>query len=396
MAPGGYPHRPEGRASTTVRSPGHERPAQPRTHHRGPRRGYVRPGVPLRGAPGGGRPQARARDGRAQDRVRVPNLRPQRVRRVAVATRPRELRGRRARAVRRARRVPARACATRALRPRVASGHHVPDGRPAVARRVRDPGAARPPRAGPLRAGAARSSGTRWCTPRPTASAGPWRRRPRDARTRAVLVAGDTQHDLGVRGGTIGRSRDCDVVLDDRNVSRRHAEIRVRADGSWTVARPGLDERRARSTGGASATGARSCGRVTRSSWGRPRSSSSWSEPVLEPVSVGLKLAFLAVLYLFLIWVARSALKDLRRPVGAGAPRPPADATGIHPVQPGGTPGSGAARLVVESRPRPRPRHGVRRGGGRDARPRRRARSISRTRSRPPATRGSSGRAGSS
>jgi hypothetical protein len=34
---------------------------------------------------------------------------------------------------------------------------------------------------------------------------------------------------------------------------------------------------------------------------------------VLEPVSVGLKFGFLAVLYLFLLWVARSALKDLRR-----------------------------------------------------------------------------------
>ena len=52
---------------------------------------------------------------------------------------------------------------------------------------------------------------------------------------RAVLVAGATHHDLGVRGGTVGRSRDCDVVLDDRNVSRRHAEIRVGPDGSWTV-----------------------------------------------------------------------------------------------------------------------------------------------------------------
>jgi FHA domain len=33
---------------------------------------------------------------------------------------------------------------------------------------------------------------------------------------------------------------------------------------------------------------------------------------MLEPVSVGLKFGFLAVLYLFLLWVARSALKDLR------------------------------------------------------------------------------------
>jgi hypothetical protein len=32
----------------------------------------------------------------------------------------------------------------------------------------------------------------------------------------------------------------------------------------------------------------------------------------LQPVSVALKFGFLAVLYLFLLWVARSALRDLR------------------------------------------------------------------------------------
>jgi pSer/pThr/pTyr-binding forkhead associated (FHA) protein len=32
-----------------------------------------------------------------------------------------------------------------------------------------------------------------------------------------------------------------------------------------------------------------------------------------DPVAVLLKFAFIAVLYLFLLWVARSALKDLRR-----------------------------------------------------------------------------------
>ena len=34
---------------------------------------------------------------------------------------------------------------------------------------------------------------------------------------------------------------------------------------------------------------------------------------MLEPVSVGLKFGFLIVLYLFLVWVAWSALRDLRR-----------------------------------------------------------------------------------
>jgi hypothetical protein len=54
---------------------------------------------------------------------------------------------------------------------------------------------------------------------------------------------------------------------------------------------------------------------------------------MLEPVSVGLKFGFLAILYLFLLWVARSALKDLRRDRGGAAAiqRPVADdATGMY------------------------------------------------------------------
>ena len=35
----------------------------------------------------------------------------------------------------------------------------------------------------------------------------------------------------------------------------------------------------------------------------------------LDPVAVALKFGFLAVLYLFLFWIARSSLKDLRRVV---------------------------------------------------------------------------------
>jgi pSer/pThr/pTyr-binding forkhead associated (FHA) protein len=37
-----------------------------------------------------------------------------------------------------------------------------------------------------------------------------------------------------------------------------------------------------------------------------------------DPITVLLQLAFIAVLYLFLLWVARSSLKDLRRPTGGG------------------------------------------------------------------------------
>jgi hypothetical protein len=63
-----------------------------------------------------------------------------------------------------------------------------------------------------------------------------------------------------------------------------------------------------------------------------------------DPISVALKFGFLAVLYLFLLWIARSALKDLR---GAVAPAP--DATGFHPTPGYGEPARGAdAWLVVE------------------------------------------------
>jgi len=74
---------------------------------------------------------------------------------------------------------------------------------------------------------------------------------------------------------------------------------------------------------------------------------------VLEPVSVGLKFAFLAVLYLFLLWVARSALRDLRStaaPAAGGGPHAAAadDATGLHAVA---SNGRGAPRLIVRSVP---------------------------------------------
>ena len=77
---------------------------------------------------------------------------------------------------------------------------------------------------------------------------------------------------------------------------------------------------------------------------------------MLEPVSVGLKFAFLAVLYLFLLWVSRSALKDLRRGAfgGARAVAPAPDATGMHPASSLNVLDSDndvAPRLVVESVP---------------------------------------------
>jgi hypothetical protein len=52
---------------------------------------------------------------------------------------------------------------------------------------------------------------------------------------RAMLVGGGKRTVLSGERVTIGRSRECDVTLDDANVSRRHAELR-REGPSWVVA----------------------------------------------------------------------------------------------------------------------------------------------------------------
>ena len=57
----------------------------------------------------------------------------------------------------------------------------------------------------------------------------------------------------------------------------------------------------------------------------------------LNPIAVELKFGFLAVLYLFLFWVARSTLKDLRRGTQEAYAGPSADyedATGMYATQP--------------------------------------------------------------
>lgn len=78
---------------------------------------------------------------------------------------------------------------------------------------------------------------------------------------------------------------------------------------------------------------------------------------MLQPVSVVLKFGFLAVLYLFLMWVAWSAVRDLRRPRGgaAVADRPPApDQTGMYDAAAGLGENDGNGfepRLLVERAP---------------------------------------------
>ena len=72
----------------------------------------------------------------------------------------------------------------------------------------------------------------------------------------------------------------------------------------------------------------------------------------LDPVAVALKFGFLAVLYLFLLWMARSALKDLRRGSADGARAAYADdATGMHSASAGlgGDGAHGDPKLRVET-----------------------------------------------
>ena len=78
---------------------------------------------------------------------------------------------------------------------------------------------------------------------------------------------------------------------------------------------------------------------------------------MVDPISVALKFGFLAVLYLFLLWISRNALKDLRRTTAqtsatAYAP-PPADATGIQSASTRGrvVESDLDPRLVVERAP---------------------------------------------
>ena len=56
---------------------------------------------------------------------------------------------------------------------------------------------------------------------------------PRQA-TRALLIGHGKRTVVSGDPFVIGRSRECDLVLDDPNISRRHAELR-REDGGWAV-----------------------------------------------------------------------------------------------------------------------------------------------------------------
>jgi hypothetical protein len=53
-------------------------------------------------------------------------------------------------------------------------------------------------------------------------------------RSKVLLVVSGRRLLVPPRGAAIGRSRDCDIVLDDSGVSRRHAELRPEGS-AWTI-----------------------------------------------------------------------------------------------------------------------------------------------------------------
>jgi predicted component of type VI protein secretion system len=55
------------------------------------------------------------------------------------------------------------------------------------------------------------------------------------ARQPAALLVDGSRHELTKAALVMGRSRDCDIRLDDPNVSRRHAEVRREDGGFWVV-----------------------------------------------------------------------------------------------------------------------------------------------------------------
>jgi hypothetical protein len=53
--------------------------------------------------------------------------------------------------------------------------------------------------------------------------------------TRAIVVLGDRRYVLDGPKAVIGRSKDCECVVRDPNVSRRHAELRRAESGDWHI-----------------------------------------------------------------------------------------------------------------------------------------------------------------
>jgi hypothetical protein len=90
------------------------------------------------------------------------------------------------------------------------------------------------PSEGPEQAAAHEESGRTMIYSTAERVAEPLEERARSRQQTALVIVEGKRLLVGPTGVTLGRSRECDVVLDDPNVSRKHAEIRPRG-GAWVV-----------------------------------------------------------------------------------------------------------------------------------------------------------------
>ena len=104
--------------------------------------------------------------------------------------------------------------------------------------------------------------------------------------TRAIVVLDDRRYVLEGPNAVIGRSKDCDCVFRDPNISRRHAELRRGPTGDWQIVDLGstngvkVNERRVDQL--AAVAGGRGRPRAPRAS-----SSTSSNEPGADPGRAG-------------------------------------------------------------------------------------------------------------
>jgi hypothetical protein len=118
--------------------------------------------------------------------------------------------------------------------------------------------------------------------------------------TRAIITVDDRRYVLDGPTATLGRSKEADCIIDDPNISRRHAELRRSSVGDWQI----VD---LNSTNGVKVNGRRVARPPVAGRRDHPRDQGlrfrHRAVNDLEPLAVALKFGFLAVLYLFLLWV---------------------------------------------------------------------------------------------
>ncbi len=231
-------HSPCSPAATPEELPD-QRSAKPGAADREPRRGGVQPRLLVAGSAGRDRPQAGEGDGRPPNRLGVPRLRAEPVHGLALGRGSTSgWRAMSARSEQELSGLPARARAAPRLRAPDPPQGRPRDRRAPAPRRVRDPDppgeAAGPPGRGALAGGAGPHDGLHRAA-EAVAQGAPPARKGALSGTKAIVTLDDRRYVLDGPVAVLGRSRECDCVLSDPNVSRRHAELRRGSTGDWQI-----------------------------------------------------------------------------------------------------------------------------------------------------------------